>query len=109
MTVKCISANVYRAGYGDCTNNGISKRFDEILLPVPDGYIDVDLNDPPDNYCEIEIREMFGKLTLRIVPYYLWKAGKWVMMGGNFAYSSDARFREYCSDQPIAIHDRVED
>ena len=50
MKVKCINASVHvdkRRG-GGCTNNGISDRFSEILIEHPQGYIEIDLDNPPE-------------------------------------------------------------
>ena len=102
--VKCISAGIYKH-YGDCSNNGISHRFTEVLIPCADGYIEVDKDNPPENFCELEVRSMFGRECIRAVPFIPYKAGKWLMMGGTFIYCSDSRFPfEY----PIPLHDRME-
>lgn len=33
---------------------------------------------------------------------------KWLMMGGNFVYSCDSRFRQCINEYPIRLHDRFE-
>lgn len=106
MKIKAIGANVFKTErYSDCSNSGISSRYDEILIECEDGYITLDTDDLPENFCEIKTREVFGKQYTRLVPHYLVNSGKWSMMGGNFAYSSDSRFP---FDYPLPIHDRVE-
>lgn len=108
MKVRCISASVYvDKTRSDCTNNGISRRFAEILIEHPRGNEEVDLDNPPENFCVLRTLEFNGKPYYRLIPYYLDKNGKHSMFGGNFAYSSDSRFREL-SEYPLPIHDRVE-
>ena len=116
MKIKAISANVYRFPLGDCTNGGISSRFDKVLLPCEDGYIDVDTDNLPENFCYVRMRVLFGNRVYDIRPADIKdgelvnRDGKWYSMGGNFAYSSDARFHRMVGDMygAIAIHDRVE-
>ena len=109
MKVRCISVSVYvdkRSGCG-CTNNGISDRFTEILVEHPRGYIEIDLDNPPENLCVFRTLWLCGKPYNRLIPYSLEKNGKHSMFGGNFAYSSDSRFCEF-NEYPLPIHDRVE-
>lgn len=110
--MRVISANIYKWNLGDCSNNGISSRYHEVLIPCEDGWQEIDENNPPENFCIMEKREFRDHTFVHLVPYHLANSGKWTMMGGTFAYSSDSRFID-CTDgfgwQPIAIHDRVED
>ena len=103
--LKCISAEIYKPSYGDCSNNGITSRYTEILIPHDQGWIEVDTEDLPENFCSIEIRELFGNTYINLVPKTIRE--RWHMMGGCFAYSSDSRFRDF-SEYPIPIHDRIE-
>lgn len=107
--IKCLSVNVYRFPFGDCTNGGVSEKFNTLLIPCDDGNETVDLDNPPENFCVIEKRILWGEKHYYIVPYALKQSGRWVMMGGNFAFTSDSRFKE-CAEswQPLPIHDRVE-
>lgn len=55
----------------------------------------------------IERREIMGKEYIDCKPAYCRK--RWYMMGGNFLYTSDSRFKEITGiSYPIAIHDRYE-
>lgn len=55
----------------------------------------------------IERREVMGKEYIDCKPAYCRK--RWYMMGGNFLYTSDSRFKEITGiSYPIAIHDRYE-
>lgn len=101
-TMKAININVYRTDrLGDCTNGGISSKYDELLLVCEDGYIDIDENNIPENL--VVIAEGFrGHKHIR--PYKEPEHLGW-MSGGNIGYSSDARFN---SEYPLKIHDRQE-
>ena len=102
MKIKCLSVDVYKFPLGDCTNGGVSGKFSTLLIPCEDGNVVVDSENLPENFCVVEKR-------ISIVPYALKKSGKWTMMGGNFAFTSDSRFKE-CTEswQPLPIYDRVE-
>lgn len=105
MKIKAITASIYRnPKYGDCSNNGITSKYDEIIIPCSDGYIDIDTDNLPENYCEFE-HGFAG--SVHFVPHFL-KSSTMGMMGGCFAYSSDSRFSRLYGSQPVAIHDRVE-
>lgn len=103
---------VYRDGRGcDCTNNGISSRFKDLILigEGVEGFIKVDLDNPPENVVHLVKRNIFDGEYLHVEPldgqYSDAENRKWYMAGGNFCYTSDSRFP---SDYPLAIHDRYE-
>lgn len=105
--MRCVSINVYKQeGYGDFTNGGVSSKYNRLLIEHPNGNIEVDENNPPENLCKVVKHELWGKTYLHIEPMAKPNGCGW-MMGGNLAYSSDSRFREL-SDYPLAIHDRQE-
>lgn len=111
MKIRVLSAAIYEPYYGNCSNNGISTCYKEILIPCEDGPIEIDDNNLPDNYCTMEVFEFGGRKSVHFTPYNLAKSGKWTMFGGTFAFSSDARFARCTKGfgcQPIQIHDRVE-
>lgn len=107
--IKCLSVNVYKFPLGDCTNGGVSGKFSTLLIPCDDGNETVDLDNPPENFCIVEKRILWGDKHYYIVPYALKQSKRWTMMGGNFAFTPDSRFKE-CAEswQPLPIHDRVE-
>lgn len=107
--IKCLSVDVYKFPLGDCTNGGVSGKYGKLLIPCDDGNETVDLDNPPENFCVIEKRILWGEKHYYIVPYALKQSGKRVMMGGNFAFTSHSCFKE-CAEswQPLPIHDRVE-
>ena len=86
----------------DCTNGGISSKTSRITII--------------GEFDEVPEDSLFPVLRLKtrgdhkyLSPVAEVPEGHtgW-MMGGNFAFSSDAMFTEKFSNQPIAIHDRSE-
>ena len=99
---------IFKWNLGDCTNNGISSKAHELCL------VNVSGPDKPSKDIPGALL-VEGNLpsTARIVPLKENRKRSWVMFGGNFAYSSDARFCDAAekltgSRGPIAIHDRIE-
>lgn len=116
MIINCIRVDVFRdRQLGDCSNNGITSRFDNVLLPCGEGWITFDSEkEVPLNFCMIEYREILGGYYRDIVPATVNQYGGferrpgWWMMGGTFAFTSDARFSQMAGLYPLAIHDRRE-
>ena len=68
--MKAISANIYRANRNvDCSNGGISSRFDEVLIPCETGWIEVDETNPPENLCRIVTRNLGFTEYTHCEPY----------------------------------------
>lgn len=107
--MKALPIEVYRtSGLGDCTNGGISSRYDKLLLVCDEGYVDIDENNPPANLVKMVTRMLWGKEYKHIEPYApVDKDNVGWMAGGNIAYDCDSRFRRM-SDYPLSIHDRQE-
>ena len=108
--MKALPVSVYRDTDGsDCTNNGVSSRFRELLVICDDGFINVDENNPPENLCKVVKRHLFGRDIYHIEPVERPKGAGW-MMGGNYAASCDSRFSRLCGDMygALSIHDRQE-
>jgi hypothetical protein len=104
MKMKALPINVYKNNLGDCTNNGISSKFDTLYLIHEEGFIDVDEN--TENLVKVVTRNLFGSEYKHIEPYK--KATKvGYMKGGNYGSTSDSRFSKI-SKYPLAIHDRQE-
>ncbi len=90
---------------GDCTNNGISSRRNELYVMTGE-YYPFEPKDIRECIC-IEEEEIFGKRHVRAKPLY--KPRRSYMMGGNFVYTSDSRFKDISGIQyPVPIHDRYE-
>ena len=103
--IPALPVDVYRNKRGGATN-GITAQKDDLML-VFDG-----LNSPfnvdaleDDDYLVLQTKSFRGKEYKYAVPKSILDSGKHSMFGGNFVYSSDARFP---SDAPIKVHDRVE-
>lgn len=107
--IKALPVSVYRNGRVDCTNNGVSSRYDELLVVCTDGFVDVDLNNKPENLVVVRKRRMFGQNVYHLEPFFEPKGAGW-MMGGNYAASSDSRFSKLIGEMygAVAIHDRQE-
>lgn len=117
--------NVYKWNLGDCSNNGITSRNNELLLvgvidnktkdfePLTNGFIKIDFNNEQDmsqdDLCLVVKRQLFGgEQHDYIVGLKDFINGKWCMMGGCFGYSCDSRWSEI-NYLPLPIHDRLED
>lgn len=107
--MKAINLKIFEdKTIGNCSNNGISTRFNEVLVEHPGGFITVDENNLPDNFCKIVTRDIFGKEYKHIEPVKaIPKGSVGYMFGGTLCYSSDSRFHDYF-DYPLCLHDRVE-
>lgn len=127
MKIKCISVDVFRSSsrMGDCTFHGVSGRFSRLLVACPDGPDSFDSDQgTPINFCMVEkrrLRSIFGtddgEAVYDVIPAMVTedgrivkRGGRWYMMGGNFAYTSDSRFSALHPGTygALAIHDRWE-
>ena len=110
--MKALTLDVYRpaAGY-DCTNNGVSSRFKKLLLVCPEGFLEIDESNPPENLVRLVRRELFGEVVYHIEPAVSPDPGNvgW-MAGGNFAHTCDSRLSRmapgFCG--ALSVHDRQE-
>lgn len=109
--MKGLVVQIYRTAGPDCTNGGVSVKHDEALV-IGEGIPEIfDAHDRP----VLRLVNGLGKAkTARLVPVAV--EHKWTMFGGNFAFSSDGRFRHavdaICGaamNGAVPIHDRVED
>ena len=113
-----LTVSVFRSSIGDCTHGGISSSANDICLVNVDG---------PSNPCEGVPAALLIKGNVegavKIVPAVINGKGEyiptkaWVMMGGNYAATSDSRFHRAvqaiigkgaCSYGAVPIHDRIE-
>ena len=108
--MRALPIEVYRGANGyDCTNGGISSRFKELLLICEDGWMEIDEENPPENLVKAVVKKYSFATTVHIEPYVNPTGCGW-MFGGNFAYTSDSRFRDTFgwSVDAVSIHDRQE-
>ena len=118
MKIKALPIHVYRHGNTDCTNGGISGKYTELLIACPDGFVDVDSENIPENFAMVEMRHVYGNTIIpTIYPAEInakgevaKRGGKWYMMGGNYGATSDSRFSDMIAGfyGAVAIHDRYE-
>ena len=97
---KGIRVSVYRCSdTEDCTNGGVSSKYDELLI----------IGEGIDPVSEETDQEKVVQLKNRLGHYFVEPINvkRHSMMGGNFVYCCDSRFREICG-YPIPIHDRIE-
>lgn len=99
---------VFRSNLGDCSLNGVSARFSNLVM-ITESEIKDFKGDTKNVVVRIDRKLFGGKLYPVLVPlevYAEYKADKLpIMFGGNFGYTSDSRFGW---DYPLPIHDRVE-
>lgn len=104
--LKGLHCSIFKAaGWGDCSNNGISNHVKEVTLVGP-GIPEIfePSEDAPAVRCRNRV--VYGKTYTHAIPI----DGKnpenvgW-MMGGCFIWTSDSRFP---ADYPIPLHDRQE-
>jgi len=100
-----IYANIYKNS-PDCTNNGMSVNHDRVVIygeSVKDGNVDKSWNID-------ESEKLYIHRNPRNINHWMASPSpdpdEMLQFGGNFVFSNDARFP---SDQPIKIHDRVEE
>ena len=112
---RALRLDVYRTRYGDCTNGGISGRWDELIVPCDEGYVEYDPENPQENLVYVEARIVAGINTLRLVPAAV--RDKRTMFGGNYATTCDSRFGRMLAakwgmgfrfNDILPVHDRVE-
>ena len=108
--MKALPVNIYKHNREDCSNHGISSRFESILLICDDGFVTIDEKNPPENLCKVVKRNLWDKEYVHIEPVAEIPRNKTGYMdGGCVVMSSDSRFsRATGVDYPICLHDRTE-
>ena len=102
-----LNVDVYKSIY-DCTSNGMTSKCDEICLVNVDGPFNADDNIPAALLVPGNLPN-----TVKIIPANVNENKTCVMFGGNFAYSSDARFNDAVEKiagyrGAVQVHDRIE-
>lgn len=104
--MRALPLYIYKSKHGDCSNGGISSRFNEILLVHDEGFIDIDESNPPENLCKFVEKDYGFTVYKHIEPVAKAKGVGW-MAGGTLVYTCDSRFRRM-SEYPLVLHDRTE-
>lgn len=106
-------ANIFRSDMGDCSNNGVSAKYNRVCVVNCDGPFEAEDGLPA-------VLMVKGNLpgTVKIVPLDLHESKRWTMFGGTYVGSSDARFGRKVEQitgnirgratSIVAFHDRVE-
>lgn len=106
--VKALPVYIFKNEGSDCSNGGISSRYNEILVECPDGFVEVDLDNPPPNFCVIVKRMLWGEKHYYVRPYAEPSGVGW-MYGGCIVDSSDSRWHRATEiDYPLHLHDMTE-
>ena len=105
-----LNTNIFRWSLGDCSNGGISGKYDQVCVINADGPFDPTPDCPA---VELMTRNIGGVIYVRAVPVDI--KDECHMHGGTFIYTSDSRFGDAVEkltgrphDGPVALHDRVE-
>ena len=107
--MRGLSVSIYtNKEHGTCSNNGISNRFDSVIITSNDYKIE-EVFEVTENVPEVVIIKREHRMFKDIiaVPREVLESGKHYMFGGSFIYTSDSRFAEI-SSSPIKLFDRVE-
>lgn len=109
---RLIASVLTNKDIGDCTNNGLTSKFDSVVLywNKEDLFQEPDLSgvELEPNALIVKADTICGdKTTIRaFLPN---KPEGAVMCGGNFVYTSDSRMPKIGDfSAPISVHDRVE-
>ena len=99
-----LPVNVYRNDGPDCSNDGVTTRYGcMFVVPCEDGFLTEEGLADREDVVFLDPAEIMGSLYFK--PRGLTGHS---MFGGNFVWSSDSRFRQTHSNQPVRVHDRVE-
>ena len=104
---RALPVDIYKNKGRDFSNNGLSSKYNEILLLNGKGHIEVDLDNPPENLCVYKEEILFGDSVYSYIePYAEKKEGSvGYMDGGCICDTSDSRFP---CPHPVRLHDRQE-
>jgi hypothetical protein len=114
--------SIFYFSLGDCTLNGISSpsrnrelevvafvKEEEKSKPHVLEFVRSCITERNKGQAVVVIeRTLFGKRHDYIVAADDLLAGHWTMAGGNYAHTSDGRWSMALYDNPLPVHDRVE-
>ncbi len=104
--MRALSVEIFKSHLGDCSNGGLSSKYKDILVICPDGNVEVDETNPPENLCKIVERDL-GFTVYKYIEPVAHPTGVGWMASGAIGYSCDSRFRRM-SEYPLVMHDRTE-
>lgn len=117
-----LPCSVYRdAGIGDCTNGGVSAKFDDLYLckdyvtkeDVLEYCESKNCMDEIERFVKCETRSLFGGRRIYKDIVLIDEDNRQGLLGGmsggNLLYSCDSRWEEITGcPYPLSIHDRYE-
>jgi len=104
---KGIPVDLYR-DHPACDYSQVTDRRNRFIL-IGHGIPPVFETEDPEQVLKVVVRDIYGKEYIHAEPIQPVSPGrKGYMMGGNFVYSCDSRFRQLVNAYPIAVHDRTE-
>jgi hypothetical protein len=105
--MKGMMAYIYRDSMSDSSNNGISSRYDKVV--VVDSELP-EIFEPTEDMPAVKLvrRVIGGDRYIHAEPLS-WRESDDIkgMFGGCYIMTSDSRFRKVCQ-YPIPLHDRGE-
>ena len=108
--VRGLICDIYESkDLGNCSNNGISARYNKVLVIMEEEEARVfgEKEDRPT--VRIVKRVIYGREYIHAKPVSRVNRGnRGYMMGGCFIHSGDSRFRRLVSEYPVPLHDRQE-
>lgn len=106
--IKVLPCEILKSHFGDCSNGGMSSKYDEVYLIHPEGFLEVEDTDP--RLVILEKRKLWGEKHYFIRPVVDVPSGNvGYMASGCFIHTSDSRFSNYCeTSYAIPFHDRTE-
>lgn len=106
-TLKGYRVRIFRSDISTSSANILNSENSAIL--VTDGKSgDSSTVLASEPHLKLIKRDIFGKTVLSAEPVNYGHESKSKMFGGSFIWSTDSRFRNDVSENPIALHDRVE-
>lgn len=105
-----MTASIFKPGYGDASNGGISSRVSKVCIVNVEGPFEPSADAPAVRLIK---RERVGNVVC--VPADHDESKEWLMFGGTYISCSDARFNRavealsgYEFGFPVAFFDRKE-
>lgn len=101
---KGLIAGIYRTKQADCSNKGLSSKFDNVLVVMEEKDSQVFESSADLPAVRIVRRNLFGREYIHAEPV----APGSYMFGGTYITAGDSRFSRHISRYPVALHDRQE-
>ena len=97
-------------GLGDCTNGGVTARYDVLTVVEFDGEAVKGYDDPCEERPAVRVvkRMLGGEPYYHVEPVEKRAGCVGPMMGGNYVVGMCHRLAELVGDRPLKVHDRFE-